>query len=119
MSVEVRPSSIHGKGLFATKRLRKGAFVAEYVGPIIPYDPKSRNRYLFEVSPTEVIDGHDKSNIARYINHTKRPNCEARGYARRIRIYTSRVVARNAELTLDYGLDYTHWMFTSVNLASR
>ena len=59
----VQESPLHGLGLFAKKDIEAGAFILEYIGPIISleeaetYDEK-RKTYLFgHYEEDKVIDG--------------------------------------------------------------
>src|SRR5438105_7005128 len=67
-----------GLGLFATVAIRKGAFIAEYWGRRIPTKTADdlNTKYLFEINSRWTIDGSDRRNLARYINHSCRPNAE-------------------------------------------
>lgn len=96
-----------GLGLATTKDLNKGDFIIEYHGEIIDSDEADRraNRYLFEIDDEWTIDGSARDNLARYINHSCRPNCEAESDEdeRKIRIYAKKKIAAGEELTYDYG----------------
>ena len=97
-----------GKGLFAEEDIPKGACIIEYIGK--PVDQKKaekdRGRYLFEVEKNLTIDGNIPENIARYINHSCRPNCEAIGPKGRVFIFSRRRIKAGEELSYDYGEEY-------------
>lgn len=97
-----------GHGLFATSTLRKGDFILEYKGRRIstPQADESDSRYLFEIDKDWTIDGSLRTNIARYVNHSCKPNCEADIRDDRILIYASRDIAKGEELSIDYGEEY-------------
>ncbi len=108
-----------GHGLFVTASLCKGDFILEYKGRLIPTKEAdaSKTRYLFEVDREWTIDGGVRSNIARYINHSCKPNCEADvrdltaprsawQAGGHILIYASRDIAKGEELSIDYGEEY-------------
>jgi len=61
-----------GRGLFAQERIPKGACIIEYVGRTLTAkeEQNSRSRYLFEVTKKKTIEGWNKKNTARYINHS-------------------------------------------------
>lgn len=67
-----------GLGLFAGEAIPKGVCIIEYVGRVISKEENqtSRSKYLFEINARKTIDGTARSNTARYINHSCRPNCE-------------------------------------------
>lgn len=101
-----------GKALLASAVFEPGDFVAEYTGTKIPTevadsDEMGENRYLFELNSEWTIDGTDESNIARYINHSCEPNCEAEITADdRIVISALTPIAPGEEFTIDYGEEY-------------
>lgn len=97
-----------GHGLFATAFLKKGDFVLEYVGKRVatPRADAMSSRYLFEIDRNWTIDGATRSNIARYINHSCRPNCEGDIREGRILIYAAHDINTGEELTIDYGKEY-------------
>ena len=97
-----------GLGLFTTKPIRRGEFVIEYTGALIPNSDTARmkGRYLFQVNSRWTVDGAGRENVSRYINHSCRPNCEAFIKRRRILIYAKRNIAAGEELSYDYGREY-------------
>lgn len=97
-----------GLGLFARSRFAEGDFVAEYVGVRIPtsFADELQSRYLFEIDVQWTIDGSTSDNIARFINHSCFPNCEAIVSGGRIYIHTLRDVDPGEEITIDYGDEY-------------
>ena len=100
--------SIAGLGLFTNTSLKENEFVIEYVGEKIP-TPEADARggkYLFEINSKWTIDGKARSNLARYINHSCKPNCESRIVGGKIKIYAIRNIAPGEELTYDYGPEY-------------
>jgi hypothetical protein len=111
---EIHSSSIEGVGAFATRRIRRGARVIEYLGErITAAEADSRYaggvaRYahvlLFTVDDRNVIDGGVHGNAARFINHSCEPNCEAVTRGKRIWIFALRDVQPGEELTYDYNL---------------
>ena len=70
-----------GLGLFATMPIKKGTRIIRYFGPIldcrIPEQDEIENKYLFELNGRWTIDGSVRKNVARYINHSCRPNAES------------------------------------------
>lgn len=88
--------------------MNAGEFVVEYTGRHIPtsYADTLKTRYLFELDDEWTIEGSAKDNLARYINHSCSPNCEAEIRDGRILIYTARTIAAGEELTIDYGDEY-------------
>ena len=70
--------------------------------------PKKEVDYLFDLDEKITIDGSARSNLARYINHSCKPNCEAVHYtdANEIGIEAKRKIKAGEELTYDYGKDH-------------
>jgi SET domain-containing protein len=97
-----------GRGLYATSDIEKGDFIVEYTGVHIPalYADTLKTRYLFELDEAWTVDGSSAKNIARYINHSCAPNCEAETHDSHILIFATRDIAAGEELTLDYGDEY-------------
>ncbi|MFA6519531.1 MAG: SET domain-containing protein-lysine N-methyltransferase [Candidatus Paceibacterota bacterium] len=97
-----------GLGLFATRAYKKGERVIEYVGRVIPTaeEYSSKSKYLFEVNKRKTIDGKPKMNIAGYINHSCRPNCEPEIERGHIYIDATKAIKPGEEFTYDYGKEY-------------
>jgi uncharacterized protein len=111
----IKRSKIQGKGGFATRLIRKGARVAEYLGERISpaegdrrYDDDKMARhhtFLFVVDKKIVIDAAVDGNDARFINHSCDPNCEAVIEDRRVFIEALRTIRAGDELSYDYSYD--------------
>lgn len=99
-----------GLGLFAAEPIKKGTWIIEYVGKIIlgkkAVEEYPANKYLFEISSTRMIDGSERSNTARYINHSHKPNCEVEIVSNRVFVKTIKNIAAGEEFTYDYGKEY-------------
>ena len=97
-----------GLGLFALEPIARGKRIVEYTGPFIPNEEVDRRsgRYFFGVNTKWSIDGSPRSNIARYINHSCRPNAEAIISGRRVWIWSRRNIKPGEEITYDYGEEY-------------
>lgn len=100
--------SLSGKGVFAMEGIPKGKRIIEYVGRSVPVEEQGTiaGRYLFWTGRKKMIDGNIKENLARYINHSCRPNCEADGPSGKVFIYSIRKIKVGEELTYDYGEEY-------------
>jgi SET domain-containing protein len=96
-----------GLGLFAARDYAKGELVIEYVGKIVSEEEAQRigGKYLFELNDKWNIDGKGRENIARYINHSCKPNCypELNAEETRIFIYAKRAIKSGEEFTYNYG----------------
>lgn len=99
-----------GLGLFAHTQFKKGDFIIEYTGEHITHEESDRRggKYLFILSDDVVVDGKERNNIARYINHSCTPNAEAETDedAGKIRILAKRTILPGEEICYDYGKDY-------------
>ncbi len=100
-----------GLGLFAEEPVKKGTWIIEYVGKIIRgrkevEDYPATNQYLFETSSVRMIDGRERSNTARYINHSCKPNCEAEIFAGRVFIKAIKKISTGEEFSYDYGKEF-------------
>jgi uncharacterized protein len=111
---EVRHSPIHGYGVFAVRRIRKGTTVTEYLGDRVSHeeadtryedkDPNDNHTFLFTVDSKTVIDGGVGGNDARYINHGCDPNCESTTQNKRIYVEAIRTIRPGEELAYDYQI---------------
>src|SRR5205823_5691143 len=109
-SYQVRRSKT-GLGLFATKQIKRGAYIATYRGPRITTAESDRReargaRYMFALNKRWVIDGSPRWNVARYINHSCRPNCKPVGRKGKIVIVAVRQIELGEEITYNYGPEY-------------
>lgn len=97
-----------GLGLFAGVDIPRGKFVIEYFGELLTDEEadKKGGKYLFEIDKKWTIDGTTRKNLARYINHSCKPNCYAEIDGRRVFIYTKRRVYEGEELAYHYGKGY-------------
>ena len=100
-----------GLGLFATEDIRKGAFIVAYRGRRIPDAEAARReargaKYIFEINSRWAIDGSSRHNVARYVNHSCRPNAEARIRGHSVVYVSRRRIKPDDEITVDYGKEY-------------
>ena len=98
-----------GLGAFATEPIKKRQFIAEYTGPLMTNkqcDETPENLYWFEVNARWTINGASRKNLARYINHSCRPNADPMIRDRRVKIRALKNIKEGDEITYDYGKDY-------------
>jgi SET domain-containing protein len=103
--------SLTGLGLFAIKPIKRAAHIAAYRGRIISTEEADRReargaRYMFELTTKWTIDGSPRWNLARYINHSCRPNAQPIGRKGGIVIVALRRIEPGEEITYDYGREY-------------
>jgi uncharacterized protein len=97
-----------GLGLFAVAPIRRSEFIIEYWGKRISSEKANQlgTKYLFDLNGRWALDGSDRRNTARYINHACKPNAVARVERGSIRIYARRNVNPGDEITYHYGKEY-------------
>jgi SET domain-containing protein len=97
-----------GLGLFATKLIRRGSFIVRYTGRKLHnrIADELDTKYLFEINNRWTIDGSSRKNIARYINHSCRPNAEADVKKHKILISAIKTIHPGDEITYNYGRNY-------------
>ena len=103
----VRQGSV-GRGLFTRMHIAQGARVIEYTGVRIPTPVADtlKTRYFFDLENGWTIDGSSPENLARFVNHSCEPNCEAAIENDRIFFYALRDIEPDEEITIDYGSEY-------------
>jgi len=121
---KVRRSSIHGRGVIASRDIPSGTRIIEYQGERITKAVSNRRDeeraaraarggdgcvYIFEINKRYDLDGHMSWNTARLINHSCEPNCQSEKVRGRIWITARRDIAKGEELTFDYGFDVENW----------
>ena len=113
--IAVRNSPIHGRGVFALRRIPKGARIIEYKGTLIT-DKEADRRFgrlqensahtmLFSVDGGMVIDATRRGNSARWINHSCAPNCDTYEKDKRMYIRAIRDIRPGEELSYDYCIE--------------
>ena len=109
--VFVDKSAIHGDGLFAGERIRRGRRIIEYKGAKVPFgEGTTRSRddeeltYIFTLNDKYDIDGSVNGNEARFANHSCDGNTWADIIRNRIWFIAERSIAEGEEITFDYRL---------------
>jgi len=92
IELEVRPSSIHGRGLFALTAIAEHALVG--VCEVEPADPPGPHTLWCESGPVNVVCQ------LRFTNHSSTPNVV---YYDSLRVVALRDIAAGEELTYNYG----------------
>jgi len=101
-----------GLGLFATDVIPKGTIIAEYRGRRLRNEQADKladrgNKYLYEINNRWTIDGSNRRNLARYANHSCRPNAESDvTRQKKVIIRAIKKIRPDDEITYDYGEDY-------------
>jgi SET domain-containing protein len=109
-----RRSKVHGYGVFAAELINKNRRIIDYAGELVrTRDSEAREeRYLadgciwvFRVDRRWSRDAAVGGNIARFINHSCRPNCWIEVVDKTIWIRASKSIGKGEELTYDYATD--------------
>jgi hypothetical protein len=101
-----------GLGLFAIRPIKKGTKIIRYFGPLLDCrkkrDDAIENKYLFELNGRWTIDGSVRKNVARYINHSCKPNAESDVKPRKRKVFIRAIknIEPGEEINYDYGTDY-------------
>jgi SET domain-containing protein len=112
--IERRRSGIQGWGVFATRSIPKNKRVVHYAGEKISNREslKRERRYIrsghiwcFKLTNRTVIDAGVGGNIARFINHSCKPNCYIDIKGGVIWIRAAKTIEKDAELTYNYNTD--------------
>ena len=112
--IVLRRSPIHGAGVFAAEPISKNTRIIDYAGELVRNrDSEAREeRYLaegcvwvFRVNGTWSRDAAVGGNVARFINHSCRPNCWIEIVDKTIWIRASKSIRKGEELTYDYATD--------------
>ena len=111
---KVKKSNIDKRGLYASKNIKSGSKIIEYIGKLISKketetNPKFDNEkdiYLFNLNSKYDLDGDYSWNTARLINHSCNPNCEVDGKGLKLWITAIKDIKKGEELSYDYGFGY-------------
>ena len=111
---KIKKSNIDKRGLYASKNIKAGAKIIEYVGKLISKKEAQQNSkfdnskdiYLFNINEKWDLDGDWPFNTARLINHSCNPNCEVEGEGLKLWISSLTEIKKGEELTYDYGFGY-------------
>jgi SET domain-containing protein len=95
----VAESEIHGKGLFARRKIRKGTYLGEYDGP--ETGENGMHVLWAEMDDGEWI-GRDGQNLLRYINHSEKPCAEFAGFE----LFATCSIDVDQEITIHYGDEF-------------
>ena len=121
----VRDSGIHGRGLYAKKKIPKDTWIVQYTGRKVSKEESDRlanellekakgnggaRVYMFILNDEWDIDGNVPSNTARLMNHSCDPNVEAQTWEEKeIWFVAMRDIGKDEELTFNYGFDLESW----------
>jgi len=115
--IVMRRSGIHGRGVYARKRITKGTRIIEYAGERISGAEADRrsdretdqgdfHTFLFILNRKWCIDASVHGNISRFINHQCDPNCVAWIEGDHIWIDALKDIEKGEELGYEYEFDF-------------
>jgi SET domain-containing protein len=119
--IQQRRSRIHGNGVFAAAAIAAGTRLIEYKGLRRTHEDADErygdsldtgHTFLFTLNDDFLIDANVGGNVARWINHSCAPNCQAvleedaGGDPQRDRVFIEslREIAAGEELSYNYGI---------------
>ena len=103
-----------GRGLYATKNIKEGTRIIDYVGKIITKKQTEESQkfdnakpiYLFNLNKKYDMDGDVSWNTARLINHSCSNNCDYNGTGLKLWVIAIKDIKKGEEITADYGFGY-------------
>jgi SET domain-containing protein len=112
--IKRRKSKLHGFGVFALEPINKNKRIIDYAGELIT-NKQSENRedrylrkgciWVFRVNRYWSRDANVDGNVARFINHSCKPNCWVDVVDKTIWIRAARRIEPGEELTYDYNTE--------------
>jgi SET domain-containing protein len=113
---QIKKSNIdrRGRGLYATKDIKEGTRIINYIGKIITKKQTEESEkfnndkpiYLFNLNKRYDMDGDVSWNTARLINHSCFNNCDYNGTGLKLWVTAIKDIKKSEELTADYGFGY-------------
>lgn len=106
--VEVKESPIHGKGVYARKKIKAGARIGTYHGDHTDED----DTYVLWVTDENGREyGVDGTTDLKFLNHSQEPNAEFDGDE----LYALRDIKPGEEITFHYGEIFEEWLKSIVD----
>lgn len=112
ISVVVKPSPIHGLGVFTTDPILKNTKITDYIGEEMslsefkkrygPYKDNCLNTYRMKRINRIIVAKDYPDNLVNYVNESITPNCILKGRG----LYSLRDIKEGEELTILYPKDY-------------
>lgn len=112
--IERRKSKVQGWGVFATETIPKNKRIIDYAGEKIPnkVSLEREAKYLdkghiwcFKLTNRSAVDAHVGGNMARFINHSCKPNCYVQISDGVIWIRAAKTIRKGSELNYNYNTE--------------
>jgi len=109
-----------GWGLRCNENIKKGQFVAEYVGDLIDeeeckkrveqaHEDSITNFYMLTLDKNRIIDAGPKGNFSRFMNHSCNPSLETQKWMVsgdiRVGLFALKDIDKGEEITFNYNLE--------------
>ena len=97
--IKVKASPIHGKGVYALRRFRRGAYIGTFRG----VETQEDGTHVLWVTDEEGRQtGIEGRNELRFLNHDSEPNAEFIG----LDLFALRNIQPGREIMIDYGEEW-------------
>ncbi len=96
--VYVADSGIHGRGLFAARRIARDEYIGTFFGPRALRDG-THVLWVYESDKEDSAVGRIGRNMLRFLNHAVGSNAAFEGFD----LYATRAIPCDEEITIDYG----------------
>lgn len=99
-NIEIKTSSLHGRGVFARKKLKKHSYLGTFEGS----ETKKNSSHVLWIHDPETgkETGRLGKNMLRFLNHSARPNAEFDLWELR----AVKDISPGEEITIDYGFEH-------------
>jgi uncharacterized protein len=107
-------SRLHGFGVFASEPINKNKRIIDYAGELITNKQSEKREdvylakgciWVFRVNRNWSRDAAVGGNVARFINHSCKPNCYIDVQGRTIWVRAAKPIGKGEELTYDYNTE--------------
>ncbi len=98
MKIEVRPSPIHGHGVFARQTIESGDRIGRFLARRTDRD----GEHVLWVEDGDELKGYEGYGRLRFLNHDLKPNSDFEG----LDLYALRTIQPDEEITIHYGEDW-------------
>lgn len=99
-TIEIKASTLHGRGVFARQKLKKNSYLGTFEGP----EAKRNSSHVLWVHDPETgkDTGRLGKNMLRFLNHSSNPNAEFDLWD----LHALRDISEGEEITIDYGFEH-------------